>query len=515
MAEKHFKYVHLGGGQSGGYVAAEFVKNGLKPGELAIITAEKAVSYERPTLSKGFLKPDSPPRLPGFHSCVGGGGDKQEPAWYKEKGIEYLLNTKATGVDVKAKKIKLESGDTITYDKLIMATGCINTTLDQFGAKNAHLKGINYLRNVEDAEGLVEDFKAAKKSTDEAVVVGGGYIGMECTAGLVLNGFRVTMVFPEKHLMQRFFTPEIAGFYENYYKNKGVTFVREDVVTGFEGDSSGRVDAALTKAGKKLPASLVLVGVGAKPAVELVKDQLDTLNDAPGGIKVNSQLQTSNPDVYAVGDIAAFPLTLYGGKLNRQEHVTHARQSGSHAVKAIFGNKEEYEYLPYFYSREFDLSWCFYGVNEGDPVIFGDLQNGKFGAYWVKDGQVVGAFAESASGEQQQAIRQVALRKPKAPSMEELEQQGFDFALKQAKAPATAAFSSAMPAGRRSYSTIQCRVTPMLQTYSRPSPVQQASRPAFRMPIAAARPAFTRTRLGGVCAAGAVALHTVCTARLW
>ncbi|KAL0018815.1 hypothetical protein WJX77_001023 [Trebouxia sp. C0004] len=430
----HFKYVFLGGGQGGGYAAAEFVKQGVKPGELAIVTAEKYVSYERPTLSKGYLKAEGAPRLPGFHACVGGGGEKQTPDWYKEKGIEYLTDSKVESVDIKSKTMKLaKGGDDITYDKLIIATGSTNMTLDMFGAKNAHLKGIHYLRDVADADGLVAYMKEAKKVSKKAVMVGGGYIGLEVSANLVQNGFDVTMVFPEDRLMAKMFNEEMATFYEKYYENKGVTLIKGDTVTGFEGD--GKVEVAELKSGKKLEAGLVVVGVGAKPNTDMFKGQIDLLEDKPGGVKVNSQLQTSNPDVYAVGDIAAFPLTMYGGKVNRQEHVVNARLSAAHAVKAIFGSKETYDYLPYFYSREFDLAWQFYGEPEGDYVIHGDLQKGKFGVYWVQDGKVVGTYSESASDEQNAALKQVALKKPDAPSLGELKKMGYDFALKVAHQP--------------------------------------------------------------------------------
>lgn len=444
----HFKYVFLGGGQGGGYAAAEFVKQGVKPGELAIVTADKYVSYERPTLSKGYLKAEGAPRLPGFHACVGGGGEKQTPEWYKEKGIEYLTDSKVESADIKSKTLKLaKGGDDITYDKLIIATGSTNMTLDMFGAKNAHLKGIHYLRDVADADGLVAYMKEAKTVSKKAVMVGGGYIGLEVSANLVQNGFDVTMVFPEDRLMAKMFNEEMATFYEKYYEDKGVTLIKGDTVTGFEGD--GKVEVAELKSGKKLEAGLVVVGVGAKPNTDMFKGQIDLLEDKPGGVKVNSQLQTSNPDVYAVGDIAAFPLTMYGGKVNRQEHVVNARLSAAHAVKAIFGSKETYDYLPYFYSREFDLAWQFYGEPEGDYVIHGDLEKGKFGVYWVQDGKVVGTYSESASDEQNAALKQVALTKPDAPSLGELKKMGYDFALK-VPAGATASASGKAVSGRSS-----------------------------------------------------------------
>ena len=138
----------------------------------------------------------------------------------------------------------------------------------------------------------------------------------------------------------------------------------------------------------------------------------------PGGIKVNSQLQTSNPDVYAVGDVATFPLKLTGG-LARQEHVTCARQTAAHAMAEAVapGSAGDFDYLPFFYSRVFNLSWQFYGLNEGECVIHGDTSAAKFGAYWVKEGAVVGAFLEGGTNEENAAIKKVVVaRAASAPS---------------------------------------------------------------------------------------------------
>ena len=119
----HFKYLIVGGGNSAGYAARQFVKLGGLAGQLGIITEEKVVAYERPALSKAYLFPSNPARLPGFHTCVGGGGDRQDEDWYKQHGITYMTGSKVTDVDVKAKHVVTANGDTITFDYLIVATG--------------------------------------------------------------------------------------------------------------------------------------------------------------------------------------------------------------------------------------------------------------------------------------------------------------------------------------------------------------------------------------------------------
>ena len=267
---------------------------------------------------------------------------------------------------------------------------------------------------------------------------------MECAAALSMNGLDVTMVFPEGHMMERLFTPELASFYEGEYASKGVKIEKKALVSELEG-SNGTVVAAVLKDGRKLPADIVVVGTGARANKELFTDQLEM--DA-GGIKVNSKLQTSDPDVYAIGiiaiivllvcsrqfmtigDVAAFPLLRYGGVIQRQEHVTNCRLSAFHAVDAIIDpvNTGDYDYLPYFYSRVFSLSWQFYGANKGTPVHFGDTEGGMFGCYWVDEGKVIGAFLESGSDEENRAIKAVGRSTPDAPA--DLAEQGIEFALK-------------------------------------------------------------------------------------
>lgn len=423
-----YKYVVLGGGNASGYAAKEFVASGkLNKDELAVITDEPVVAYERPALSKAYLNPESPPRLPGFHTTVGGGGEKQDPAWYANHGIQYLTSTHVTAADVSAKKLTLSTGGNISYDKLIVATGARPVYLTEFKTPGAELQGLYYLRNVEDADKLVAAMKEAKAGSGKAVVVGGGYIGLEVAAGLVNNGLQVTVVMPEPHVLARLFTPTIAAFYEKFYEGKGVKFVHGAKVTGFEG-KDGKVTtvvASVDDKEQKMEAALVVVGIGARPNAELFKDQLAL---EAGGIKVNGKLQSSDPNVYAVGDVAAFPLSAADGKVIRQEHVQHARTSAAHAVKSILGATDDYEYLPYFYSREFNLAWVFYGLSEGEVVHFGDFSAGKFGAYWVRDGKVVGAFLESGSNEENAAVKAIAAKRPDAGSLEDLAKAGISFA---------------------------------------------------------------------------------------
>ncbi|MCO5612660.1 hypothetical protein L7F22_066929 [Adiantum nelumboides] len=433
MAATFFKYIILGGGVSAGYAAREFASSGVLPGELAIISKEAVAPYERPALSKAYLFPEGAARLPGFHTCVGSGGEKLLPEWYSEKGIELILSTEIVKVDLAEKTLASSSGGIFKYGTLIIATGSTFIKLTDFGVQGANAKGIYYLREIHDADALIEAIH--KKPGGRAVIVGGGYIGLELAADLILNKLDVTMVYPEPWCMPRLFTAEIAAFYEGYYQNKGVKIVKGTVATGFECDASGHVNLVKLKDGRELPADIVVVGVGARPLISLFKGQVD---EEKGGIKVNAFFQTSVPDVYAVGDVASFPMKLYGDK-RRVEHVDHARKSAIQAVQHIKAtekgkNVDEYDYLPFFYSRSFDLAWQFYGDNVGEFVVYGQadpaVPKAKFGAYWIKDDKVVGTFLESGSPEENKAIAKVARMQPTITSKEALLAAGLEFASK-------------------------------------------------------------------------------------
>ncbi|XP_008226785.2 PREDICTED: monodehydroascorbate reductase, seedling isozyme-like [Prunus mume] len=426
--KKQFKYVIIGGGVAAGYAAREFVKQGLKPGELAIISKEAVAPYERPTLSKAYLFPEGAARLPGFHVCVGSGGERLLPEWYVTKGIELILSTEIAEADLDMKILTSSTGRTFEFQTLIIATGSRVIRLTDFGVQGADAKNIFYLREISDADELVEAIGAKKKG--KVVIVGGGYIGLEVGAAMRINQFDVTMVYPEPWCMPRLFTKGIATFYEAYFANKGIKIIKGTVAVAFDADTNGEVKAVKLQDGRVLQADIVVVGVGAKPLTELFKGQVD---EEKGGFRTDGMLETNVPDVYAVGDVATFPLKLYND-MRRIEHVDHARKSAEQAVKAIRASEEGksievYDYLPYFYSRAFDLSWKFYGDNVGDPLMFGDKNPAsgkpKFGTAWIKNGKIVGVFLEGGTDEENKAIAIMARVQPPAEYLDQLKKEGY------------------------------------------------------------------------------------------
>ncbi|KAI8533682.1 hypothetical protein RHMOL_Rhmol10G0027900 [Rhododendron molle] len=424
-----FVYVILGGGVAAGYAALEFTKRGVSHGELCIISEESVVPYERPALSKGFLLPEAPARLPSFHTCVGANEERLTPKWYKEHGIEVVLGTWVKSADVKRKTLLTATGETISYKFLIIATGARALKLEEFGLTGSDAGNVCYLRDLADATRLVDVMQSCIGGN--AVVIGGGYIGMECAASLVINKLNVTMVFPEAHTMARLFTPKIASYYEDYYIAKGVKFIKGTVMSSFDMDSDGKVTAVNLKDGSWLPADMVVVGIGIRPNTALFEGQLTM---EKGGIKVNGRMQASDSSVYAVGDVAAFPVKLFG-ETRRLEHVDSARKSARHAVAAIMDPEKinEFDYLPFFYSRVFTLSWQFYGDNAGEVVHFGDFSGNTFGAYWVNKGNLVGSFLEGGSKEQYEAISKVTRLRPAIEDLGELEKLGLGYALAESQ----------------------------------------------------------------------------------
>lgn len=426
-----FVYVILGGGVAAGYAALEFTKRGVSHGELCIISEEPVLPYERPALSKGFLLPEEPARLPSFHTCVGSNEERLTPKWYKEHGIELVTGTRVKSADVRRKTLLTATGETISYKILLIATGARALKLEEFGVSGSDAENACYLRDLADATRVVKVMESC--TGGNAIVIGGGYIGMECAASLVINKINVTMVFPEAYCMARLFTPKISSYYEDYYKSKGVKFIKGTVLSSFDFNSEGKVTAVNLRDGSKLPADMVVVGIGIRPNTSLFEGQL---NLEKGGIKVNGRLQSSNSSVYAVGDVATFPVKLFGDT-RRLEHVDSARKSARHAVAAIMEPDKtgDFDYLPFFYSRVFTLSWQFFGDNVGEVIHFGDFSGTTFGAYWVNKGHLVGSFLEGGTKEEYEILAKATRLKPIVEDMADLERQGLGFALGVAQKP--------------------------------------------------------------------------------
>ncbi|XP_028774862.1 monodehydroascorbate reductase, chloroplastic/mitochondrial-like [Neltuma alba] len=412
FANENREYVIVGGGNAAGYAARTFVEHGMADGRLCIVTKEAYAPYERPALTKGYLFPPdkNPARLPGFHTCVGSGGERQTPEWYEEKGIEMLYQDPVKSIDTEQQTLTTNSGKLLKYGSLIIATG---STASRFPEKiGGNLPGVHYIRDVADADSLVSSLGKARK----VVIVGGGYIGMEVAAAAVGWQLDTTIIFPEDHFLQRLFTPSLARRYEELYQKNGVKILKGASIKNLEADSNGHVTAVKLGDGSTIDADTVVVGIGAKPAVSPF-ERLG-LNKDVGGIQVDGQFRTSIPGIFAIGDVAAFPLKIYN-RVARVEHVDHARRSAHHCVKSLLSAQTHaYDYLPYFYSRVFEYEgssrkvwWQFFGDNVGETVEIGNFDP-KIATFWIESGKLKGVLLESGSPEEFQLLPKLARSQP-------------------------------------------------------------------------------------------------------
>ncbi len=383
-----FKYVILGGGMVAGYAAREFVERGTKAGELAIVSADDALPYERPPLSKGYLK----------------GADTEESvfindaAFYSSHGIEVRLKTPVERADFVKRRLHLRGGAEWRFEKLLIATG---SRVRKFQLPGAELDGVFYLRSLADSRRIRDHAGAGRR----AVVIGGGFIGMEAASSLAQRGLDVTLMLAEERIWQRLFTPEMSSFFRSYYEARGVKFLVNAQVTGFAGRN--RIESVTTAAGESIPADLVVAGIGVTPeTAPFAKSEL-ALTD---GVLVNEYLEASVSGVYAAGDVANYRDALFE-RQRRVEHWDNAVSQGRHAARVMTGLREPFEHVPYFFSDVFDLSYEFWGDSSAaDRVVTrGNPSSASFSVWWLLEGRLVAAFV-MARPEQERELAQEWIR---------------------------------------------------------------------------------------------------------
>ncbi|HEY7464439.1 MAG TPA: FAD-dependent oxidoreductase [Candidatus Limnocylindria bacterium] len=361
------RVVVIGGGLAGASAAFALRKGGFA-GELTIVGDEAHRPYERPPLSKGYLR--------GAEAAEQ--AEVRPAAAYAEKDIGLRLGARAITVDRTRQSVRLADGAELPYDRLLLATGASPRNL---AVPGADLQGVMTLRTFDDADAI----RAAAERAEQIVVVGGGWIGSEVAASLRQLGHRVTMVVngsnPLEHVMGR----EVAAIYGQLHRERGVEII-SGRVTGVEGTKQAtgvRLDR-----GTVLPAQLVVVGIGAVPRIELARRA--GLAIAHDGVAVDAQLRTSDPAIFAAGDIAAAWHPRYEQRL-RIEHWDNAKRQGAAAARNMLDAGEDYARVPYFYSDQYDLGMEYRGyAPEWDAVVLrGQPDERKFVAFWVRDGRVV------------------------------------------------------------------------------------------------------------------------------
>jgi len=358
-------FVIAGASLAGANAADELREQGFE-GRIVLVGAEPHLPYERPPLTKGLLRGES-----ALDEALVFGAEH-----YAERDIELRLGVRAESIDLAAHELVLGDDERIAYDRLLIATGAEPIRLPVPGAD---LDGVLLLRSVDDAVRLRERVADGGR----VVVIGGGWIGMEAAASLRQLGAEVTVVEAAEAPLVRVVGATLGKVFADLHREQGVEVLTGTGLERFDGD--GKVAAAVLADGRRIECDVALVGVGVRPVQALAERAgLATSN----GIEVSASLQTSDPGVFAAGDVALAVHPRYGRL--RVEHWENARQQGRLAARAMLGQDVVYDRIPYFFSDQYDLGLEYSGlaVPDDELVVRGDLQTREFIAFWLRDGRV-------------------------------------------------------------------------------------------------------------------------------
>jgi 3-phenylpropionate/trans-cinnamate dioxygenase ferredoxin reductase subunit len=382
--------VIVGASLTGGTAAATLREEGFE-GRVVLVGAEDEPPYERPPLSKGYLKGDTPRekllvRPEGF---------------WEEHDVELVLGTEAHRIDAGAREVKLAGGRRLSYDRLLVATGGRNRRIPIPGID---LDGVLDLRTVGDSERIQE----AARGGGHAVVVGMGFIGSEVASTLRELGLDVTAVEPFQVPLERVLGPEVGRVVADLHAEHGVEAHYGEGVEAFEGD--GCVERVVTSGGRQIECDFAVVGVGIQPMVEIVDGSGVALDN---GILVDELCRTSVDGIYAAGDVANHLHPLFGRRI-RVEHWRNAIEHGAAAARSMLGKGGPYAEVHWFWSDQYDANIQYAGHHtEWDElVVRGSLEERKFVAFYIKDGLVDAAVAVNSGRDLRRAQAVIRARRP-------------------------------------------------------------------------------------------------------
>ncbi|MFF4797013.1 NAD(P)/FAD-dependent oxidoreductase [Streptomyces sp. NPDC001351] len=380
MVDADQTFVIVGGGLAGAKAAETLRAEGFT-GRVILICDERDHPYERPPLSKGYLLGKKERDSVFVH----------EPAWYAQNDIELHLGETVDAIDREAKTVRFgEDGTLVRYDKLLLATGAEPRRLDIPGTD---LAGVHHLRRLAHAERLRHVLTSLGRDNGHIVIAGAGWIGLEVAAAAREYGAEVTVVEPLQTPLHGVLGPELGGLFAELHREHGVRFHFGAQLTEIVGQD-GMVLAARTDDGEEHPAHDVLAAIGAAPRIGLAEAAGLEIADRAhgGGVVVDERLRTSDPDIYAAGDVASFPHALFGTHL-RVEHWANALNGGPAAARAMLGRDVTYDRVPYFFSDQYDLGMEYSGWapagSYDEVVIRGDAGKRQFISFWIKEGRVL------------------------------------------------------------------------------------------------------------------------------
>lgn len=368
-------YVLIGGGLAS-TEAAKQLRQHDPAATITLIGEEPYLPYDRPPLSKEFLRGEKSTEHLFFHPAQ----------YFHDHRITLILGTAARSLNASEKTVALADGRIIAFQKALIATGGRPVHLKLPGHD---LAGVHYLRTIDDSAAIAADAKPGTR----AVIIGAGFIGLEVAASLTQRGVQATVIEAQSHIWPRFADATLANLIQAYCASKGVTFMTGDTVTAIQGH--GRASSVATKSGRTLACDFVCIGVGIVPNVELAQQAGLAVEN---GVVVNEFLQSSHPDIYAAGDVAAYWDPLFG-KRRRVEHWGHAEYCGQLAGQNMVGARNPYDLLTYVWSDIFDLHLEFAGdESEHDQVLLrGRLEDKSFIVLYLKEHVLKAYFAINAA----------------------------------------------------------------------------------------------------------------------
>jgi 3-phenylpropionate/trans-cinnamate dioxygenase ferredoxin reductase subunit len=417
-SERIIEYLIIGGGLAGATAAEKLRAKDLQS-SIVIVSNERVNPYHRPPLSKEYLRGEI-----GADGVYGEGGVYVQPAnWYQDKRIELIENTEAQALDTRARTVRLANGQTLHFHNLLLATGGRPRTLKIPGAD---LPGVHLLRTLDDSNALREQIGQGKR----IVAVGAGFIGLEVAASALTKGAQITIVEPQERIWTTTVSPEVAQFFQHKFEQNGATLHYKHSAVEFVAGQDGRLASVRIASvdskdqTEEIPCDLAVVGVGIQLNTELAASGgLDV--DPHNGIIVDEHLETKVEGIFAAGDVAAYPDPFVGRM--HFEHWDNAIASAEIAADNMRGEDDPYRHLPYFFSDQFDLSINMLGYpSSQDPnVIRGDLKQGKFTAFYVKDGELRAALMVNDDA-QMDLIRQLITQGAPVSDIKQLANPAFD-----------------------------------------------------------------------------------------